>query len=361
MLNKLKLNKNTRQGLISYAIIIVAFAVLMPLQSAGMINNSISGQLVPICAYIVMAISLNLTVGVLGELSLGHAGFMSVGAFSGVIISSRLAESISAAPLRLAISIIGGAIFAGIIGLLVGLPILRLRGDYLAIVTLAFGEIIKNLINCLYVGLDGSGLHIGMKDVASLGMKNGKVILNGPQGAVGIERLSSFTSGIVLIIITLFIVLNLVNSRSGRAIKAIRDNRIAAESVGIGITRYKLVAFITSAALAGAAGAYYAMNFSMIAAKKFDFNLSILILVFVVLGGMGNIVGTIIATAVLYMLPELLREFADYRMLLYAIILIAVMLITNNKRAVQFFRSAADRLLKLIPFVKKGKEAAENE
>ncbi len=361
MFKNSRLNKNTISGLISYAIVIAAFAIIMPLQSAGMLTNAISGQLVPICAYIVMAISLNLTVGILGELSLGHAGFMSVGAFSGVIISAQLADSISFAPLRLAISIVVGAIFAGIVGLLVGLPILRLRGDYLAIVTLAFGEIIKNLINCLYVGLDGRGLHIGMKDIASLGMKNGKVIINGPQGALGIERISSFTSGVVLILITLFIVLNLINSRSGRAIKAIRDNRIAAESVGIGITRYKLVAFITSAALAGAAGAYYAMNFSMIAAKKFDFNTSILVLVFVVLGGMGNITGSIIATTVLYMLPELLREFADYRMLIYAIILIAVMLITNNKQATLFLKNITGAIKKLFGNIFSGKNSGGSD
>lgn len=357
MFKNIKLNKNSLSGFVSYAIVIAAFAVIMPLQSAGMLTNAVSGQLVPICAYIVMAISLNLTVGILGELSLGHAGFMSVGAFSGVIVSAQLADSVSFAPLRLAISIVVGAIFAGIVGLLVGLPILRLRGDYLAIVTLAFGEIIKNLINCLYVGTDKSGLHIGMKDIASLGMKNGRVIINGPQGALGIERISSFTSGIVLILITLFIVLNLINSRSGRAIKAIRDNRIAAESVGIGITRYKLIAFITSAALAGAAGAYYAMNFSMIAAKKFDFNTSILVLVFVVLGGMGNITGSIIATTVLYMLPELLREFADYRMLIYAIVLIAVMLITNNKQAILFLQGITEKIKGFFKSVFSGKKS----
>lgn len=343
-MSKLKLSKPARTGLISYGMILVAFAVLFPLQMTGSLSNAISGQLVPICAYIVMALSLNLTVGILGELSLGHAGFMSVGAFSGVIASTCLSDSVSLDPLRLAISIVIGGIFAGIVGLIIGLPILRLRGDYLAIVTLAAGEIIKNIVNCLYVGLDQSGLHIGMKDSASLGMTNGKVIINGPQGAVGIDRISTFVSGVVLILFTLFIVLNLINSRTGRAIKAIRDNRIAAESVGIGITRYKLTAFITSAALAGMAGAFYAMNFSMIAAKKFDFNTSILVLVFVVLGGMGNIPGSIIATTVLYMLPELLREFADYRMLLYAIILILVMLITNNKRALQLLHTAADTL-----------------
>lgn len=335
-MKKLKnLNKFTRTNIKAYGIILIAFLILYPLQSAGVISNSISGQLVPICTYIVMAVSLNLTVGFLGELSLGHAGFMSVGAFSGVIAAVSLQSTVTSGPLRLLIAIVAGGIIAGIAGLLIGIPVLRLRGDYLAIVTLAFGEIIKNIINCLYVGADANGLHVSMTNAESLGMQGGTLILNGPQGAVGIQKIASFGAGVLLILFTLFVVLNLINSKNGRAITAIRDNRIAAESVGIGVTRYKLTAFIISAMLAGMAGALYAMNFSTIAAKKFDFNTSILILVFVVLGGMGNIVGSIIATSVLYILPELLREFADYRMLLYAIILIIVMLLTNSEGAKQ--------------------------
>ena len=311
--------------------VIIAFAILYPMLQADMISNKISGLLIPICAYVVMAISLNLTVGFLGELSLGHAGFMSVGAFSGVITVACMQDGMPA-PVKLLIAIIIGGIMAGILGLIIGIPVIRLKGDYLAIVTLAFGEIIKNIINCVYVGLDGSGLHFSMKSAEALGMDAGKMILNGPQGAVSISKISTFTAGILLILFSLFVVLNLVNSKTGRAVTAIRDNRIAAESVGINITKYKLTAFIISAIIAGMAGALYAMNFSTIAARKFDFNTSILILVFVVLGGMGNIPGTIIATTLLYMLPELLRQFSDYRMLIYAIVLIVVMLATNSPR-----------------------------
>lgn len=334
MMKKFKaLNKFTRTNIKAYGIVLLAFLILYPLQSSGAISNSISGQMVPICTYIVMAISLNITVGFLGELSLGHAGFMSIGAFSGVITAACLQNVIVSGPLRLLVAILVGGACAGIAGLLIGIPVLRLRGDYLAIVTLAFGEIIKNIINCLYIGVDGNGLHMSMTNAESLGMQGGSLILNGPQGAVGIQKIATFGAGILLILFSLFVVLNLINSKTGRAITAIRDNRIAAESVGIGITRYKLTAFIISAILAGMAGALYAMNFSTIAAKKFDFNTSILILVFVVLGGMGNIVGSIVATSVLYILPELLREFSDYRMLLYAIILIIVMLLTNSEGA----------------------------
>lgn len=335
-MSKIKnLSKFTLTNIKAYGLVILAFVILFPMQSAGMINNSISGQFVPICTYIVMAISLNLTVGFLGELSLGHAGFMSVGAFSGVITAICLQNVIPSDPLRLLVAIIVGGIMAGFAGLLIGIPVLRLRGDYLAIVTLAFGEIIKNIINCLYVGVDSSGLHLSMTSAEAMGMVNGKLILNGPQGAVGITKIASFPAGVILILFALFVVLNLVNSKTGRAVTAIRDNRIAAESVGISVTRYKLTAFIVSAILAGMAGALYAMNFSTIAAKKFDFNTSILILVFVVLGGMGNIVGSIVATTLLYMLPELLRQYADYRMLIYAIVLILVMLATNSEKAKQ--------------------------
>ncbi len=344
-MKKLKsLNKFTLVNIKSYGLVLVAFAILFPLQSTGIINNSISGQLVPICTYIVMAISLTLTVGFLGELSLGHAGFMSVGAFTGVITVICLQGTITNSALQLLVAIIVGGFFAGIAGLLIGIPVLRLRGDYLAIVTLAFGEIIKNIMNCVYVGVDETGLHLSTVSADALNLVNGKLILNGPQGAVGITKIASFGAGVLLILFTLFVVLNLVNSKAGRAVTAIRDNRIAAESVGIGITRYKLTAFIVSAVLAGMAGALYAMNFSTIAAKKFDFNTSILILVFVVLGGMNNIPGTIIATTLLYMLPELLRGMADYRMLIYAIVLIFVMIITNSEKAKQMRESLIYKL-----------------
>ncbi len=338
------LNKFTLVNIKSYGLVLIAFAILFPLQSTGIINNSISGQLVPICTYIVMAISLTLTVGFLGELSLGHAGFMSVGAFTGVITVICLQGMITNSALQLLVSNIVGGFFAGIAGLLIGIPVLRLRGDYLAIVTLAFGEIIKNIMNCVYVGVDETGLHLSTVSADALNLVNGKLILNGPQGAVGITKIASFGAGVLLILFTLFVVLNLVNSKAGRAVTAIRDNRIAAESVGIGITRYKLTAFIVSAVLAGMAGALYAMNFSTIAAKKFDFNTSILILVFVVLGGMNNIPGTIIATTLLYMLPELLRGMADYRMLIYAIVLIFVMIITNSEKAKQIRESLVFKL-----------------
>lgn len=333
-----KLKKSTKVDFATYLGVTAAFIVLTVLKNNGMLTRSLAGQLVPICCYIVMAVSLNLTVGILGELSLGHAGFMSIGAFSGIITAMSLQSAVPSPVVRLVLALVVGAVFAALAGLIVGVPVLRLRGDYLAIVTLAAGEIIKELVNCLIVGRDENGLHIifnatGAKSVTDLGLsETGKVIIKGAQGATGTQTISAFTAGFVLIMITLVIVLNLIHSRSGRAIMALRDNRIAAESVGINITKYKLMAFITSAALAGASGALYGLNFSNLTSSKFDFNTSILVLVFVVLGGLGNIWGSVISAAVLTILPEALRGFDDYRMLVYAVVLILVMLATNDPR-----------------------------
>ena len=260
---------------------------------------------------------------------------MSVGAFSGVVFAIAMQDAIPSAPLRLALSMAVGAAFAALAGVLVGIPVLRLKGDYLAIVTLAFGEIIKSLINNMYIGIDDAGMHFKLLEAPAL--TGGKMIIKGPMGISSIAKLSSFTAGFILVLIALFVILNLIQSRSGRAIMALRDNRIAAESVGIGVTKYKLMAFVTSAALAGSAGTLYAMNYTTIVANKFDFNTSILILVFVVLGGLGNMWGSIIAATALTILPEALRQFSDYRMLVYAIVLILVMLATNNPTIKGFF------------------------
>ena len=326
------LKPQTRSTIITYAIVIIAFFAVTILDGMGLISNSLSGQLVPICAYVSLAVSLNLVVGVSGELSLGHAGFMSVGAFTGVVVAGCLTRfGIESELLLFIASAVVGAVAAGVIGFLVGIPVMRLRGDYLAIVTLAFGEIIKNILNILYVGVDDAGLHFSMRDSASLGMNAGTILINGPKGAVGIEKVSTFFLGIVLVLITVAVVLNLMHSRDGRAIMAVRDNRIAAESVGINTTKYRLMAFTVASALAGAAGVLYAMNYSTVVPSQFDINQSILILVYVVLGGMGNISGSIISAAFLTVLPEVLRPINQYRMLLYAIVLILVMVVPHLK------------------------------
>ena len=332
-MEKLKsMSHATRSKLITIGMVVVAYFVMTGLMRAGAVSNPTIGLLIPICAYSCLAISLNLVVGISGELSLGHAGFMSVGAFTGVVMAQMLDGVIAADPMRLLVAMIAAAAMAALAGFLIGIPVMRLHGDYLAIVTLAFGEIIKNVLNNLWLGYDGDGLHVSMSNAAALNLEEGgKILINGPQGASGIARLSTFTAGVLLILFTLIVVMNLVDSRSGRAIMAVRDNRIAAESVGINTTRYRLMAFVVSAALAGMAGALYAMNYSSIVPKKFDFNTSILILVFVVLGGMGNIRGGIISATLLTILPEKLRFIGDFRMLIYAVVLIGVMLVSNNE------------------------------
>ena len=332
-MSKLGIKKNTRSNAITYLIVIVAFVLFTILSNGGVLGRKTVGLLVPACCYIVMAISLNLTVGILGELSLGHAGFMSVGAFAGVVASTGLSSTITSAPLRLAVAMVIGALFAAIAGFLIGIPVLRLRGDYLAIVTLAFGEIIRNVMNCLYFAVSDGKLIINFNNPRI----DGTLLYNGPAGAVRVGRIATFEAGFVLVLLTLFVVLNLINSRSGRAIMASRDNRIAAEAMGVNVTKYKLMAFVTSAALAGMAGALFGLNFSSIAPDKFKFDTSILVLVFVVLGGIGNIRGSVIAAALLTVLPEVLREFGDYRMLIYAIVLIAVMLLGNAPVVRQVF------------------------
>ncbi len=326
MVERIK-KQRLKSNMINYAIVIIAFAILQAWKSSGTMSSLLSGLLVTVCVYVILAISLNLVVGISGELSLGHAGFASVGAFSSAFFSKMMADTITFVPLRLTLAILIGAAVAGLFGVIIGIPVLRLRGDYLAIVTLAFGEIIKNVINLFYVGVDDAGYHISLKDQFSMGMAmDGKMIISGPQGISGTPKDSTFLLGIILILITLFIVQNLINSRDGRAIMAIRDNRIAAETVGLNITKFKLMAFTISASLAGVAGALYSHSLTTLQASKFDFNYSVLVLVFVVLGGIGNIRGSMIAAVVLTVLPELLRGLSNYRMLIYSIILIVMMI-----------------------------------
>ncbi len=353
----MKKNKTFIQNCVTYGIVILAYIVIQALISTGSMSSLMKGLLVPLCVYVILAVSLNLTVGILGELSLGHAGFMCVGAFAGAFFTKCMADAIPNVTVRFLIAILIGAVVAGAFGFLIGIPVLRLKGDYLAIVTLAFGEIIKNLINTMYIGKDAGGFHFSIKDTLSLGLDDtGVILIKGAQGITGTPKAATFTIGVILVLITLVIVLNLINSRTGRAIMSIRDNRIAAESIGINITKYKLMAFSISAALAGVAGVLYAHNISSLAAtpKSFGYNMSIMILVFVVLGGLGNIRGSMIAAVILTLLPELLRGLSDYRMLIYAVVLIAMMLFNSSPKAIEMRSVLADRFKKK----KSAKEAA---
>ncbi len=322
------LNKSTQNLITSIALVAVLYIVMTIMDVTGNLSSLMSGLLVPVCAYSLVAVGLNLCVGYLGELSLGHAGFMCVGAFTSAFFSKVFMGVIPDVP-RFILALIIGTAAAALFGFLIAIPVLRLSGDYLAIVTLAFGEIIKNVINVLYVGMDSNGIHVSMKDMLSLGLEpGGTMLINGPQGITGTPRQSTFTIAVILLILALVATHNFVNSRTGRAVKAIRDNQIAAETVGLPIAKYKLIAFTLSAAIAGVGGVLFAHNINSLTAttNNFGYNMSIMILVYVVLGGIGNFSGSVIAAVVLTLLPELLRGLSNYRMLIYSIVLITLML-----------------------------------
>ena len=341
-------NKTTKNNMINYGIVIVLFVIVQALSSTGNLSRLLMGLLVPLCVYTIASVSLNLVVGFSGELSLGHAVFMCVGAFSSALFSQVAADSIPQVP-RFILAILVGAAVAALFGVIIGIPVLRLRGDYLAIVTLAFGEIIKNVINVLYIAKDENGFHFAISDGNKIELsEEGIWLINGAKGIAKIPHLSSFTAGVIMILVILFIVYNFVNSRTGRAVMAIRDNRIAAESVGINITKFKLMAFTITAAIAGAGGVLYAHNLSTVTATptNFGYNMSIMILVFVVLGGMGSFRGSIIAAVILTLLPEVLRGLKDYRMLIYSIVLIVMMLFNWAPKCIEMRQRIAAKFKK---------------
>ena len=301
----MKVNKKT---IINIVIMLLAYALMFVLINSGVLSRQYKSLIVPICVNIMLAVSLNLVTGFLGELSLGHAGFMSIGAYSSALLSIALSNTFPPV-LAFFTALICGGISAAFFGFLIGVPVLRLRGDYLAIVTLAFGEIIKSIIN--YLKITG-----GSKGLSKIPLYS---------------DYKNFTVVFVIMVITIVLISNLIDSRDGRAIKSIRDNDIAAESIGINISRYKVMAFVIAAGFAGIAGALYAHNVGIIKPGIFDYNKSIEILVFVVLGGMGNIPGSIISAIILTLLPEFLRGADNLRMLLYAIVLIVMMILNNSK------------------------------
>ena len=254
---------------------------------------------------------------------------MCIGAYVGGIFSLMTQESINPSWLRMILALFVGGIAAAIFGILIGIPVLRLRGDYLAIVTLGFGEIIKALANNIYLTMDKNGLHFSFASaVTGTDAETSKIILEGAKG-IKAPQDTNLVLVVIVLMICMVILMNFINSRAGRACMAVRDNYIAAQSVGINVTKFRLMAFTLSAAIAGVAGVLYSHSLTMLAPKKFDYNLSILILVFVVLGGLGSLRGSVIATIILYALPEIFRELGDYRMLIYAVVLILMMIFNN--------------------------------
>ncbi|MBF1249591.1 MAG: branched-chain amino acid ABC transporter permease [Lachnospiraceae bacterium] len=289
-------------------LIVVVYALITILLKGGMLNRQYRSLLVPIGVNIMLAVSLNLVTGFLGELSLGHACFMSIGAYTSSLTSIYLVHSLPA-PIGFAISLLVGGIVAAVFGLLIGIPVLRLNGDYLAIVTLAFGEIVKSVINV--IGITG-----GAKGLSKIPLRS---------------DYNNYTLVFILTVLTIVFIVNFVHSRDGRAITAIRDNEIATESIGIKVSTYKIKAFVIAAFFAGVAGCVYAHNVGIIKPQTFDYNKSIEILVIVVLGGMGSVTGSVIAAIVLTILPEFLRGADNLRMLLYAVVLILIMIFNHSK------------------------------
>ena len=341
----MKVKKLLKGSFITYVMVIAFYIVCQLMIQTDNMSSLMEGLMVPLCYYVILAVSLNLVVGASGELSLGHAGFMCVGAFSSAIFAVTVGEKLPPM-VELVAAILIGAATAAIFGFLIGIPVLRLRGDYLAIVTLAFGEIIKNVVNAIYLGVDSAGVHFSLKDAMSMNLADdGVTIIKGAQGITGLPRTATLTIGVILVLITLFIVQNLIKSRQGRAIMAIRDNRIAAESIGLSVSKYKMMAFVVSAALAGVAGVLYSHNLSTLQAtsKNFGYNQSIMILVFVVLGGIGNIKGSVLAAVILTILPEKLRFLSNYRMLIYAIVLIAMMIFNSSPKMVAWRKMMAEK------------------
>ncbi|MBE6886832.1 MAG: branched-chain amino acid ABC transporter permease [Ruminococcaceae bacterium] len=308
-MKKTKLRKSTVNNLITYAIVALFYIVVTVMVATGNATRHMQSLLVPICVNVTLAVSLNLVIGFLGELSLGHAAFMSIGAYTGGLLSIFMKNMFPNLPVmvRFPLSMLAGGIVGAMFGALVCVVVLRLKGDYLAIVTLAFGEILRSII----INLDFTG---------------------GPSGLKGVPQDASFTYGIILVFLTLFVINNLAKSKHGRAIQALRDNTIAATSVGINATKYKLMVFALAAFFAGMAGVLYSHNYSIINAGTFDYNKSIEILVMVVLGGIGSVRGSVIAGALIAVIPEMLRSLQDYRMLIYAIVLIVMMLGTSNEK-----------------------------
>ena len=296
-----------RKKVLNIAIVLSAYALVFILINAGILSRQYKSLIIPIFVNIILAVSLNLVTGFLGELSLGHAGFMSIGAYTAALISIN--TGFLPPVISFTLAIVSAGILAAIFGFLIGVPVLRLRGDYLAIVTLAFGEIIKSIIN--YLGFTG-----GSKGLSKIPLYS---------------DYKNFTVVFIISILCIIVISNLIESRDGRAIKSIRDNDIAAESIGIKISKYKVSAFVIAAGFAGLAGAIYAHNVGIIKPSIFDYNKSIEILVFVVLGGMGNIAGSIVSAIILTILPEFLRGAENLRMLLYAVVLIIMMIFNNSK------------------------------
>lgn len=337
--------KTPARYIINTSLTVLLYVILSVIVAAtGLRGEYYKGIIITVGINIILATSLNVVCGYLGQLPLGHAGFMAVGAYAGAIFMKatpaatllRTGNTVALIP-YIIIAILISALVAGIFGLLIGIPALRLKGDYLAIITLGFGEIIR-------VVLTNIDSVLGFKFT---------------YGASGLARIPKFTSLAVMFIVTvlcLFLIHVFMKSRHGRAVLSIRDNEIAAESVGINTTFYKTTAFVFSAMLAGVAGCLYAGYIGSLYPSTFKFMKSIEILVMVVLGGMGSMIGSVISAVVLTALPEMLRAFSDYRMVVYSLALVLMMIFRPKGLMGTYDFSMGNTIEKIVNNIRKKKE-----
>lgn len=303
----------TKKDILSLGACLVVYGILQTLITTNVIGPFWQLNLVLICINIILVSSLNLINGFAGQFSIGHAGFMAVGAYLGAVLTVKL-------HLPFLVAILGGALAAGMLGFLIGLPTLRLNGDYLAIATLGLGEIIRiTILNIPYVG--------------------------GASGFMGIPRYTTFTWVFFLTVFTIFFIKNLINSSHGRAIISIRENEIAAEAMGIDTTRYKVLAFTVGAAFAGVAGTLFSHYFYIAHPASFTFMKSFDILTMVVLGGLGSITGSITSAVLLTFVSAALASYPEWRMVIYSLVLIVLMiyrpqgLFGNKELSLQVFKN----------------------
>lgn len=292
--------------ILPFIISIVVIGIVYLLCSANIISRYNQGILTSICINVVLVASLNLTAGYLGQLTLGHAGFMSIGAYSAALLTKDI---LAAMPIQISfwVALLISGLVAALFGALVAIACLRLKGDYLAIITLAFGEIIRNILTNIN-------------------------IVGGAKGYMGISRFVSFPLSLSVAIVCVGIIYLMIHSHQGRYIKAIAVDEIASASSGVHTQYYKVATFVIAAFFAGVAGCLYAHYMGNLAPKVFDYNMSIKLLVMVVLGGMGNLFGGVMATIVLTALPEMLRAVSDYQMLAYSLVLIIIMLAKHSPK-----------------------------
>ena len=276
-----------------FLLAVLIYGVVQVLIMTGFVDIRYQNLLITICINIILAVSLHVIIGITGQFSIGHAGFLAVGAYISAIFTMKL-------DLPFLVAILAGAVVAAIAGIIIGVPTLRLKGDYLAIATLGFAEIIR----IIFVNIDYVGGAAGMQ----------------------VSQQSTWTTAFVLVVITIIFIANFTKSRHGRACIAIREDEIAADSMGINTTYYKVVAFTLGSFFAGVAGAIYAHNFYIIQPTAFGFLKSFDILIYVVLGGLGSLSGAVIAAVFLTIVSDYLQEFSSTRMILYSLVLIVVML-----------------------------------